>query len=68
MEDESQKDWRSLPRKPVEELRICPISLRLTRDEIDALRENAKEDGRSIVGYVAHRCCQRKDSNTGGVQ
>lgn len=51
------KDWRSLPRKPVEEKRTHILCNRLTDAELAAFKRNAAKAGMSGSDYLVSRCC-----------
>ena len=50
----THRDWRSEPRKSVNELYSCPVYVRMTQRQRDAVRQMARERGESDARFL--RC------------
>lgn len=55
-QDFAPEDWRKRPRRDASGLRSCMLNVRLTANEMAAIKEQAELCNMSVSDYVVCRC------------
>lgn len=52
---EEPTDWRTLPRKPADQLRSGSISIKVTQAELKRIKANAEKAGKTLRDWIVKR-------------